>query len=116
MFLSLWGGALFHAFNHAMFKSILFMGAAAVFYRVKTYKISEMGGLGYKMPFTFLAVLVAIFAHAGIPVTSGFISKWMLYEAAIQSRFVIIAPLMLVASVGAFLYVLGYFTAYFWDR
>ncbi len=98
------GGALFHAFNHAMFKSILFMGAAAVFYRVRTYKISEMGGLGYKMPFTFLAVLVAIFALAGIPVTSGFISKWMLYEAAIQNRFVIIAPLMLVASVGAFLY------------
>ncbi len=98
------GGAIFHAFNHAMFKSVLFMGVAAVFYRVKTYRISEMGGLGYKMPFTFLAVLTAIFGLAGIPVTSGFISKWMLYEAAIQNRFVIIAPLMLVASVGAFLY------------
>ena len=98
------GGALFHAFNHAMFKSLLFLGAGAVFYRTGKYKISEMGGLGYKMPWTFLAVLFGIFALAGIPITSGFISKWMLYEAAIENKFVIIAPLMLIASVGAFLY------------
>ena len=98
------GGALFHAFNHAFFKSILFLGAGAVIYRTGKYKISEMGGLGYKMPFTFLFVLFAIFALAGIPITSGFISKWMLYEAAIEKKFVIIAPLMLIASVGAFLY------------
>jgi len=56
------------------------------------------------MPFTFLFVLLAIFSLAGIPITSGFISKWMLYEAAIARKFVIIAPLMLIASVGAFLY------------
>lgn len=98
------GGALFHAFNHAFFKAILFLGAGAVIYRTGKYKISEMGGLGYRMPFTFLFVLFAIFALAGIPITSGFISKWMLYEAAIEKKFVIIAPLMLIASVGAFLY------------
>jgi len=98
------GGALFHAFNHAFFKSILFLGAGAVIYRTGKYKISEMGGLGYKMPFTFLFVLFAIFALAGIPLTSGFISKWMLYEAAIEKKFIIITPLMLIASVGAFLY------------
>ena len=98
------GGALFHAFNHAFFKSLLFLGAGAVIYRTGKYKISEMGGLGYRMPFTFLFVLFAIFALAGIPLTSGFISKWMLYEAAIEKKFVIIAPLMLIASVGAFLY------------
>ncbi len=98
------GGALFHAFNHAFFKSILFLGAGAVIYRTGKYKISEMGGLGYKMPFTFLFVLFAIFALAGIPITSGFISKWMLYEAAIEKKFIVITPLMLIASVGAFLY------------
>ena len=98
------GGAIFHAFNHAFFKSLLFLGAGAVIYRTGKYKISEMGGLGYKMPFTFLFVLFAIFALAGIPITSGFISKWMLYEAAIAKKFVFIAPLMLIASVGAFLY------------
>ncbi|AGB04545.1 formate hydrogenlyase subunit 3/multisubunit Na+/H+ antiporter, MnhD subunit [Aciduliprofundum sp. MAR08-339] len=98
------GGALFHAFNHAFFKSLLFLGAGAVIYRTGKYKISEMGGLGYRMPFTFLFVLLAIFSLAGIPITSGFISKWMLYEAAIARKFVIIAPLMLIASVGAFLY------------
>ncbi len=98
------GGALFHAFNHAFFKAILFLGAGAVIYRTGKYRISELGGLGYRMPFTFLFVLFAIFALAGIPITSGFISKWMLYEAAIEKKFVLIAPLMLIASVGAFLY------------
>jgi NADH-quinone oxidoreductase subunit M len=98
------GGALFHAFNHAFFKSLLFLGAGAVIYRTGKYKISEMGGLGYKMPFTFMFVLFAIFALAGIPLTSGFVSKWMLYEAAISNKFVVVAPLMLIASVGAYLY------------
>jgi len=98
------GGALFHAFNHAFFKSILFLGAGVVIYRTGKYRISEMGGLAYRMPFTFLFVLLAVFALAGIPITSGFISKWMLYEAAIEKKFIIIAPLMLIASVGAFLY------------
>ncbi len=98
------GGALFYAFNHAFFKSILFLGAGVVIYRTGKYKISEMGGLGYKMPFTFLFVLFAIFALAGIPITSGFISKWMIYEAAIEKKFIVITPLMLIASVGAFLY------------
>ncbi len=98
------GGAMFHAFNHAFFKSLLFLGAGAVIYRTGKYKISEMGGLGYRMPFTFMFVLFAIFALAGIPLTSGFISKWMLYEAAISRKFVIVAPLMLIASVGAYLY------------
>ena len=98
------GGALFYAFNHAFFKSLLFLGAGAVIYRTGKYKISDMGGLGYRMPFTFLFVLFAIFALAGIPITSGFISKWMIYEAAIEKKFIVITPLMLIASVGAFLY------------
>ncbi len=98
------GGALFHAFNHALFKAVLFLGSAAVIYRTGEYRISELGGIAYRMPFTFMAVLISIFALAGIPITSGFISKWMIYEAAISLKFVIVTPLMLIASVGAFLY------------
>ena len=98
------GGALFHAFNHAMFKAVLFLGAGVIIYRTGKYKISEMGGLAYRMPVTFLLVLFSIFSLAAIPLTSGFMSKWMLYEAAIEKGFVFIAPLMLIASVGSFLY------------
>ena len=98
-------GALFQALNHTFFKAILFLAAGAVYYRTGKYKISELGGLGYKMPFTFLAALFAIFALAAIPITSGFAAKWLLYEAAIQQKFLFITPIMIIAGVGAFLYV-----------
>ncbi len=97
-------GALFQAFNHAFFKAVLFLAAGIVAYRTGKWKISELGGLAYKMPFTFMATLFAIFALAAIPITSGFASKWLLYEAAIQQKYVFIAPIMLIAGVGAFLY------------
>ena len=97
-------GALFQALNHTFFKAVLFLAAGAVYYRTGKWKISELGGLGYKMPFTFLASLFAIFALAGIPITSGFAAKWLLYEAAIEKKFLFVTPIMLIAGVGAFLY------------
>ena len=97
-------GGLYHALNHAIFKTVLFMGAGALIYTTGSRKLSDMGGLGTKMPITFLTMLIAIFALAGIPLTGGFGSKWLLYEAAIDKKFVFIAPLAFVASVGAFLY------------
>ncbi|MCD6147567.1 MAG: NADH/ubiquinone/plastoquinone (complex I) [Thermoplasmata archaeon] len=97
-------GALFQAFNHAFFKSVLFLAAGAVAYRTGKWKISELGGVGYKMPFTFMAALFAIFALAAIPITSGFAAKWLLYEAAVSNKYIFITPIMLIAGVGAFLY------------
>ncbi len=97
-------GALFQALNHTFFKAVLFLAAGAVYYRTGKWKISELGGLGYRMPFTFLAALFAIFALAAIPITSGFAAKWLLYEAAIEKKFLFVTPIMLIAGVGAFLY------------
>ena len=97
-------GALFQALNHTFFKAVLFLAAGAVYYRTGKWKISELGGLGYRMPFTFLAALFAIFALASIPITSGFAAKWLLYEAAIEKKFLFVTPIMLIAGVGAFLY------------
>jgi len=97
-------GALFQAFNHAFFKSVLFLAAGAVAYRTGKWKISELGGVAYKMPFTFMAALFAIFALAAIPITSGFAAKWLLYEAAVSNKYIFITPIMLIAGVGAFLY------------
>jgi len=97
-------GAMFHAFNHAFFKTVLFLAAGAVAYRTGKWKISELGGVAYRMPFTFMAALISIFALAAIPITSGFAGKWLIYEAAIEKKYIFVAPIMLIASVGAFLY------------
>ncbi|WP_235280328.1 proton-conducting transporter transmembrane domain-containing protein [Thermotoga sp. Mc24] len=98
-------GGMFHIFNHAVASAVIFMAFAAVIYRTKTQKISEMGGLIHKMPVTFLAYLFSIISLAGIPPMSGFISKWMIYQALVRKGMFITAFLTFFGSIGSFLYV-----------
>jgi len=97
-------GALFHAVNHTIFKVMLFMAVGAVIYRTGTYKFSELGGLITRMPYTFFVVLLGIITLAGIPPLSGFVGKWMLYEALLQQKMVFLAIVTFAASTAAFLY------------
>ena len=76
---------LFHALNHAIFKSSLFLSAGAVEYRTGTVELEELGGLGRHMKWTALAALFGSLAIAGIPPFNGFISKWLIYVAGYQS-------------------------------
>ena len=76
---------LFHALNHAIFKSSLFLSAGAVEYRTGTLNLDELGGLGKSMKWTALAALFGSLAIAGIPPFNGFISKWLIYVAGYQS-------------------------------
>ncbi len=69
---------LFHLTTHAFFKALLFLGAGAVIHSVHTNDLRLMGGLSKKMPVTFLTMLAAIAAIAGLPLTSGFYSKDMI--------------------------------------
>ncbi len=98
-------GGLFHALNHAIFKGLLFLAVGSVIYRTGTRNLSELGGLVKKMPFTFVALLVGIIALAGVPPMSGFVSKWMIYEALLQKKEVFLLIMAFVGSTGAFLYV-----------
>lgn len=98
------GAAMFHTVNHAIFKVMLFLAVGAVFYRTGTRKMSELGGLITRMPYTFFVVLLGIITMAGIPPLSGFVSKWMLYEALIQQKMVFLAVITFAASTAAFLY------------
>ncbi len=98
-------GGLFHALNHAIFKSLLFLAVGAVIYRTGTRNLSDLGGLVKKMPFTFVALVVGIIALAGVPPLNGFVSKWMIYEALLQKKEVFLLIMAFVGSTGAFLYV-----------
>jgi NADH-quinone oxidoreductase subunit L len=77
---------LFHLFTHAMFKACLFLCAGSVIHEMAHLKqkhtldfdvqdIRFMGGLRKFMPYTFVAFAVACLASAGVPFTSGFLSK-----------------------------------------
>jgi NADH-quinone oxidoreductase subunit M len=95
---------LFLAVNHTIFKGMLFLAIGAVFYRTGTKKMSDMGGLITRMPYTFFVVLLGIITLAGVPPLSGYVGKWMLYEALIQKKMVFLAVATFAASTIAFLY------------
>ena len=95
---------LYQAVNHAIFKGMLFLAVGAVFYRTGTRKLSEMGGLITRMPYTFLVVLLGIITVAGMPPLSGFTGKWLIYEALIEKHLIFLAVVAFGASTAAFLY------------
>jgi len=78
-------GALFHTLNHGVFKSLLFLNAGSVLHATGTQDLNKLGGLMRFMPVTAVTALIASFAIAGVPLFSGFASKWGILTAAIQS-------------------------------
>ena len=71
-------GALFHLTTHAFFKALLFLGAGCVIHAVHTNDMRQMGGLSKKLPITFVTMLLACGAIAGLPILSGSYSKDMI--------------------------------------
>ncbi len=77
--------ALFHAFNHSLFKSLLFFGAGAVQRATGERDLERLGGLIRGMPQTSFAFLVGALAIAGLPPLNGFASEWLTFQAVLQS-------------------------------
>ena len=97
-------GGIFHFFNHAMFKALLFFAVGAVEFRTQTRDLDSVGGLAKKMPVVFIATLVGICALIGVPLTSGFVSKWLIYKALILEGSPFLAFFALVGTWGTILY------------
>jgi hydrogenase-4 component B len=72
--------ALFHSINHAVFKSLLFLGAGAVIRGTGLHDLNHLGGLGRKMPVTMLAFGVGAAAISGLPPLNGFASEWLTFQ------------------------------------
>ncbi len=73
--------ALYHTFNHAIFKGLLFLGAGSVVQATHTRNMERMGGLIRRMPVTALCFLVGAVAISGLPPLNGFVSEWLTYQA-----------------------------------
>jgi hydrogenase-4 component B len=72
-------GALFHVWNHAAFKTLLFFGAGSVLHATGTRDMSRSGGLWRAMPWTAAAFAVGAAAVSGLPPLNGFVSEWLVY-------------------------------------
>ncbi|MCX5647215.1 MAG: proton-conducting transporter membrane subunit [Phycisphaerae bacterium] len=99
-------GAIFHLFNHSIFKSLLFVNSAAIEEQLGTTDMSQMGGLGSRMPVTNVTSLIAFLSTAGLPPLSGFWSKLMIVVALWQSSHGGYAVLAVLASVLTLAYLL----------
>jgi len=100
-------GAVFHLFNHAMFKSLLFVNSAAVESQTGTKNMDELSGLAKKMPVTGVTSVLASLSAAGIPPLAGFWSKLIIIIALWMSGFYVYAAIAVLASVLTLAYLLS---------
>jgi hydrogenase-4 component B len=73
--------ALLHCLNHAIFKSLLFLGAGAISDAAHTLDLEELGGLLKRMPLTGTAFLIACCSIVGLPLFNGFVSEWLTFRS-----------------------------------
>ncbi|MGB8436147.1 MAG: Na(+)/H(+) antiporter subunit D, partial [Burkholderiales bacterium] len=97
-------GAAAHAFTHIIYKALLLMSAGAVLYRTNERLCSNLGGLFRSMPLTTICGTIGALSISAFPMTSGFVSKSMISQAAADSHLLIIWLLLAVASAGVFLH------------
>ena len=77
-------GALLHSLNHALFKSLLFLGAGVVLRATGTRLIDRLGGLGRELPWTAAAFGVGAVAIVGLPPLNGFVSEWVAVQGLLE--------------------------------
>jgi formate hydrogenlyase subunit 3/multisubunit Na+/H+ antiporter MnhD subunit len=72
---------LYHALNHAFFKSLLFLATGSVLHSTKERSLGKLGGLIHRMPWVAWLALAGTLACAGLPPFNGFVSEWLLLQA-----------------------------------
>ncbi|MBN1467068.1 NADH dehydrogenase subunit [candidate division KSB1 bacterium] len=97
-------GGIFHTLNHAIYIVLLFMTVAAVQYRTGGERdLNSLGGLIKKMPIAFLGSLLGISGLIGLPLTNGFVSKWLIYKTLILEGSPFLAFAALIGTWGTIL-------------
>ncbi len=97
-------GAAAHAFTHILYKALLLMSAGSVLYMTGKRKCTDLGGLFQSMPITALCGIVGALAISAFPLTSGFVSKSMTVQSAVDEHLLVLWLLLGAASAGVFLH------------
>ena len=97
------GGAVLHTVNHALFKSLLFLGAGSLAHATGTREIDRLGGLVRHLPGTMTVFLVGSVAIAGLPPLNGFVSEWLVFRSLLAAGLApgaIRVAVLVVAALG----------------
>ena len=97
-------GAAAHAFAHIIYKALLLMSAGSVLFMTGKRKCTDLGGLFRTMPFTTICGIVGALSISSFPLTSGFVTKSMISEAAGMQHLEVVWYLLAAASAGVFLH------------
>jgi NADH-quinone oxidoreductase subunit N len=92
-------GSLFHILNHAVMKGAAFIAIAGIVVALGITNIDKLKGLGRKMPIISIGLVISLLALAGVPPTSGFWSKLMLFGSALDTGVPSWAPWLAIAGV-----------------
>ncbi|MCB2187729.1 MAG: monovalent cation/H+ antiporter subunit D family protein [Deltaproteobacteria bacterium] len=92
-------GGMMHIAMHAFGKITLFFCAGAIFVATGKKNISEMTGLGRKMPLTMAAFFIGAISVTGLPPTGGFLSKWYLLLGTLQAHQLVFLVVLLFSSL-----------------
>lgn len=98
-------GGLFHIFNHALYKGLLFLAVGAVIYKTGVWSLNKLGGMAHSMKFTAVFFLIGALAIAGIPPFNGFASKLIIYESvfAFSPILSVIAMVVSILTLASFM-------------
>ena len=96
---------IIHLFNHGISKAALFMGAGCFVFAIGATSYDKLKGLGKSMPWTSAAMVIGGMSLIGIPGTAGFVSKWILVQAAFENGWWSFAFLIVLSSIIAVAYV-----------
>ena len=97
-------GGIFHTLNHCIYIALLFMVAGAIEYRTGGVRdLNQLGGLAKRMPITFVGGLAGICGLIGVPLTNGFVSKWLIYKTLIAEGYPFLAFAALMGTWGTIL-------------
>jgi multicomponent Na+:H+ antiporter subunit D len=96
-----------HLFNHALAKGGLFLAIAGLAYHYRDLRLEQLSGAARRMPWTAAAIVICGFSLVGVPGTAGFISKWLLIDAAMDqgSMALPLIAIILISSLMALAYV-----------
>ena len=91
-------GGIIHITNHAFSKITLFFCAGSIYVSSHKTEVSQLNGIGKKMPWTMAAFTIATLSMIGIPPVSGFITKWYLVIGAMESHSLAVLTVLLASS------------------
>jgi len=87
---------IFHLYNHAFFKALLFLCAGSIIYAMDSYNLFDMGGLRRRMPITFWTMVIAGLSLSGIFPFSGFWSKDAIVASAYEEHYYVLFGMALL--------------------